>query len=146
MRLPTILSFYLVLSTASLHANESELYFVCHFESPNIQNHTYSFVFREEENYLYGIESNKVFDLSLNTSYQIKAFERKQISAGQFEETSFYLNRITGTGEISHLELQKRSEAEIQECLTRRGWDCKGYRILDMRTENGRCERVKRAL
>ena len=52
---------------------------------------------------------------------------------------SFHLNRITGEGKISFLDLQRRDENEIKECLDRRGWGCKRYRILDMRTNSGEC-------
>lgn len=146
MRLKTLaIACLLCLSTPML-ADQEEIYFVCDLKDSNGKNERYSFVFREAEGYLFGIEGNKALSLKLVTSTQLKAASRNKVSETQYREMSFHLNRITGAGEISFLDLQRRNEHEIKECLERRGWGCKRYRILDMRTNRGECWPVKKVL
>jgi len=142
-----ILAISLLLTWQNVKAEE--IYFACDMQLPDYSRDTYTFSFNESANELYLVESSQDMKVIRNNKTQLWASQTtKTYRKFNYDYLTFYLNRVTGTAEISYST--QRTEADIKKCKNnpkyKHKWSCDAQPVLTDKTERGVCKIVKRKI
>lgn len=141
--------FIVLAAVFSCQVYAEEKYFECTVLKPGGGMKTYSFSLEEKKRELYLTEGSQELEVLKLNSTQIWASNTvKMYREFEYDDFTFYLNRITGSIKVSYSV--KPTKKEIEKCKSDlepdQRWGCEGHLVLTQYTEKGRCKVVDRKL
>jgi hypothetical protein len=126
-----------------------EKYFECGVSMSDGDTKTYSFSLDEENRKFYLTEGSQELEIKKLNSTQIWANNTvKMHRKFEYDDFIFYINRITGSIEVSYSV--RPTKEYIEKCksdLARdQHWDCESHPVLTEHAEKGICKLVERQL
>ncbi len=120
------------------------MFISCTLSDSSSTHQTYTFEFKPHNKSLFWVEGTQELEVIRNTDSQLWATHSGHYRPFAYDQTSFQLNRATGSAEIFYS--RKPTPGEVASCQKERNWGCDSWPVLTEHTETGLCKKQVRRI